>query len=135
MGICRGIAKRSGRGGGRTEARGVGKKKNSMSWAALKGTNLRGQTPICGFLRAPACGFRQFPAEICGFCENLCFPNAKHWLNIGQKSAKIGPCNSIAVTGRNSSQALSRTSRTCSYMNQKWGEYGFGEYGVKHRTQ
>ena len=41
----------------------------------LEGTKLRGQTPICGFLR--------FPAQICGFlrksavfCENLRFPNA-----------------------------------------------------------
>ena len=39
--------------------------------AALKGTNLRGRTPICGFLRVPAvfCGFlrknRRFPAKIC----------------------------------------------------------------------
>ena len=38
--------------------------------AALKGTNLRGQTPICGFLRFPAvfCGFLRKSAF---FCENL----------------------------------------------------------------
>ena len=41
----------------------------------LKGTNLRGQTPICGFLRVPAvfcgsCENQRF------FCENLRFPNA-----------------------------------------------------------
>ena len=43
--------------------------------AALKGTNLRGQTPICGFLRVPAvfCGFLRKSAV---FCENLRFPNA-----------------------------------------------------------
>ena len=45
------------------------------SRAALKGTNLRGQTPICGFLRVPAvfCGFLRKSAV---FCENLRFPNA-----------------------------------------------------------
>ena len=55
--------------------------------AALKGTNLRGQTPICGFLR--------FPAKICGFlrksavsCENLRFPNALFSRKRGE-SAKI----------------------------------------------
>ena len=43
--------------------------------AALKGTNLRGQTQICGFLRGPAvfCGFMRKSAV---FCENLRFPNA-----------------------------------------------------------
>ena len=43
--------------------------------AALKLTNLRGQTPICGFLRVPVlfCGFLQKSAV---FCKNLCFPNA-----------------------------------------------------------
>ena len=43
--------------------------------AALKGTNLRGQMPICGFLRVPAkiCGFLRQSAV---FCENLRFPNA-----------------------------------------------------------
>ena len=43
--------------------------------AALKGTNLRGQMPICGFLRVPAkiCCFLRQPAV---FCENLRFPNA-----------------------------------------------------------
>ena len=43
--------------------------------AALKGTNLRGQTPICGFLRVPAifCGFLRKSAV---FCENPRFPNA-----------------------------------------------------------
>ena len=43
--------------------------------AALKGTNLRGQTPICGFLRVAAkiCGFLRKSAV---FCENLRFPNA-----------------------------------------------------------
>ena len=40
--------------------------------AALKGTNLRGQTPICGFLRK-SCGFLRKSAV---FCENLRFPNA-----------------------------------------------------------
>ena len=46
-----------------------------FSRAALKGTNLRGQTPICGFLRVPAvmCGFLRQSAV---FCENLRFPNA-----------------------------------------------------------
>ena len=41
--------------------------------AMLEGTNLRGQTPICGFLR--------FPAKICGFFfffKNQCFPNAHY---------------------------------------------------------
>ena len=43
--------------------------------AALKGTNPRGRTPICGFLRVPAvsCGFLRKSAV---FCENLRFPNA-----------------------------------------------------------
>ena len=43
--------------------------------AALKGTNLRGQTPICGFLRVPAVlgGFLRKAAV---FCENLRLPNA-----------------------------------------------------------
>ena len=43
--------------------------------AALKGTNLRGQTPICGFLRVPAvfCGFLRKSAVS---FENLRFPNA-----------------------------------------------------------
>ena len=43
--------------------------------AALKGTNLRGQTAICGFLRVPAvfCGFLRKSAV---FFENLRFPNA-----------------------------------------------------------
>ena len=31
-----------------------GAPENSSFRAALKGTNLRGQTPICGFLRVPA---------------------------------------------------------------------------------
>ena len=52
----------------------------SLAWedslkAALKGTNLRGRTPICGFLRVPAvfCGcLRQSVV----FCENLRFPDA-----------------------------------------------------------
>ena len=34
--------------------------------AALKGTNLRGQTPICGFLWVPA--------KICGFLRKAAFP-------------------------------------------------------------
>ena len=39
-----------------------------------KGTNLRGQTPICGFLRVPAvfCGFLRKSAV---FCENQRFSN------------------------------------------------------------
>ena len=45
--------------------------------AVLKGTNLRGQTPICGFVRVPA--FSAVSCEICAFprksalpqCENL----------------------------------------------------------------
>ena len=43
--------------------------------AALKGTNLRGQTPICGFLRVPAafCGFLRKSAVS---CENPRFPSA-----------------------------------------------------------
>ena len=64
---------------------------------ALKGTNLRGQTPICGFLRLPAvfCGFlrfsavscenQRFPAKIC-VSQMLCFLGKGENL---QKSAKI----------------------------------------------
>ena len=39
----------------------------AKSRAALKGTNLRGQTPICGFLRVPAvfCSFLRKSAKIC----------------------------------------------------------------------
>ena len=50
--------------------------------AARKGTNLRGQTPICGFLLVPAkiCGF---PRKSAVSCQNLRFPNAlfsrKRW--------------------------------------------------------
>ena len=36
-----------------------------ICWAALKGINLRGQTPICGFLQVPAFS-----------CDNLQVPNA-----------------------------------------------------------
>ena len=57
--------------------KGPGRIKNTTKYyrAALKGTNLRGQTPICGFLRVPAvfCGFLRKSAV---FCENLRFPNA-----------------------------------------------------------
>ena len=58
-----------------------------ISWAALKGTNLRGQTPICGFLRVPAkiCGFLQKSAKIC-VSQMLCFSGKGENL---QKSAKI----------------------------------------------
>ena len=57
---------------------------------ALKGTNLRGRTPICGFLRVPAvfCGLLRKSTV---FCENLRFPNAL-FLRKGenlQESAKI----------------------------------------------
>ena len=54
---------------------------------ALKGTNLRGQTPICGFLRVPAvfCGFLRKSAV---FCENLRFPNAS-FSRTRRESAKI----------------------------------------------
>ena len=41
--------------------------------ATLKGTNLRGQTPICGFLRV-FCGFLRFPARICGFLRKSALP-------------------------------------------------------------
>ena len=65
----------------------------SARWfrAALKGTNLRGQTPISGFLRVPAvfCGFLRKSAV---FCENLRFPNAlfsRKWRGNLQKSTKI----------------------------------------------
>ena len=37
--------------------------------AALKGTNPRGQTPICGFLRVP-----RFPAKISGFLRKSALP-------------------------------------------------------------
>ena len=42
--------------------------------AALKGTNLRGRTPICGFLRVPAvfCETQRFSAKIC-ISQMLCF--------------------------------------------------------------
>ena len=57
------------------------------SRAALKGTNLRGQTPICGFLRVSAvfCGFLRKSAV---FCENLRFPNAS-FSRKRRESAKI----------------------------------------------
>ena len=47
----------------------------TLDRATLKGTNLRGQTPICNFLRVPAifCGFLRKSAV---FCENLRVPNA-----------------------------------------------------------
>ena len=53
--------------------------------AALKGTNLRGQTPICGFLRVPAgfCDF--FSAKIC-VSQKLCFLGKGENL---EKSAKL----------------------------------------------
>ena len=61
------------------------------SRAALKGTNLRGQTPICGFLRV-SCGFsavscenQQFSAKIC-VSQMLCFLGK---CENQQKSAKI----------------------------------------------
>ena len=55
--------------------------------AALKGTNLRGQTPICGFLRVPAvfCGFLRKSAV---FCENLRSPSAS-FSRKRRESAKI----------------------------------------------
>ena len=58
--------------------------------AARKGMSLRGQTPICGYLRVPAvfCGSLRKSAV---FCENLRFPNAS-FLGKGenlQKLAKI----------------------------------------------
>ena len=43
--------------------------------AALQGTNLRGQTPICGFLQVPVV-FYGFLRKSAAFCENLRFPNA-----------------------------------------------------------
>ena len=55
--------------------------------AALKGTNLRGRTPICSFLRVPAvfCGFLRKSAVS---CENLRFPNAS-FSRKRRESAKI----------------------------------------------
>ena len=54
---------------------------------ALKGTNLRGQTPTCGFLRVPAvfCGFLRKSAVS---CENLRFPDAL-FSSKRRESAKI----------------------------------------------
>ena len=51
--------------------------------AALKGTNLGGQTPICGFLRVPA--------AFCGFLENLRFP-AK--ICVSHKTKHLGNADS-----------------------------------------
>ena len=64
-----------------------GKALETVPRAALKGTNLRGQTPICGFLRVPAvfCGFLRKSAV---FCENLRFRNAS-FAGKRQESAKI----------------------------------------------
>ena len=47
----------------------------SQNRAALKGTNLRGRTPICGFLQVPAvfCGFLRKSAVS---CANLRFSSA-----------------------------------------------------------
>ena len=60
------------------------------SRAALKGTNLRGQTPICNFLRVPAvfdvsCENQRFSPKICVF-QMICFRGEGENL---QKSAKI----------------------------------------------
>ena len=59
----------------------------SSPWPALKGTNLRGQTPICGFLRVAAvfCGFLRKSAF---FFEKLRFPNAS-FSRKRRESAKI----------------------------------------------
>ena len=48
----------------------------SLKIGPLKGTNLRGQTPICGFLRVPAV-----------FCEDLRFPTAL----FSRKNLRFGP--------------------------------------------
>ena len=55
--------------------------------ATLNGTNLRGQTPICGFLRVPAV-FGHFLRKPAVFCENLYFPNAS-FSGRRRESAKI----------------------------------------------
>ena len=59
----------------------------SLPRAALKGTNLRGQTPICGFLRKSAvfCGFLRKSAVFC-ISQMLCFLRKGENL---QESAKI----------------------------------------------
>ena len=59
----------------------------SQTWAALKGTNLRGQTPICNFLRVPAV-FCSFLRKSTISCENLRFPNAL-FSRKSRESAKI----------------------------------------------
>ena len=56
--------------------------------AALKGTNLRGQTPICGFLRVPAvfCGFLRKSAV---FLRKSAFPKCFVFKENLRESAKI----------------------------------------------
>ena len=78
--------------------------RDTFSRAALKGTNPRGQTPICGFLQVPAvfCGFQRKSAA---FCENL-RSQMLHFLGKGekqQKSAKMAP-----LRARNSQINFSR---------------------------
>ena len=57
------------------------------SRAALKGTNPRGQTPICGFLRVPVL-FYGFLRNSAVFCENL-FVSQYFFSKKRQGSAKI----------------------------------------------
>ena len=62
-------------------------KNRAQPQGALKGSNTRGQTPICGFLRAPA--------KISGFLQNSAFPKCfvfkekARLCRTQQKSAKI----------------------------------------------
>ena len=51
--------------------------------AALEGTNLRGQTPICGFLR--------FPAKISGFLRKSAFPKCFFF----QEKVRICNCREV----------------------------------------
>ena len=66
------------------------KETQTMVRAALKGTNLRGQTPICGFLRVPAvfCGFLRKSAVFCEICVSQMLRFLGRGENL-QKSVKI----------------------------------------------